>query len=97
MGHGDQLFGDMFHQSFFGGERVARVGGEADALGDAEHMSVDGHGGTVPHYGKHHVGGLAAYAGDAHEVVDIVGNLAVELLDYGACGADERAGFVVGV
>ncbi len=60
-------------------------------------MGVDGHCSPVPYNGEHHICGFAPYARNAHEVVDVVGHFAVEILHDCAGCPYQRFCFVVGV
>jgi hypothetical protein len=43
-------------------------------------MGIDSHCRPVPHHGEHHVCSFAPYARYLHQIVDIVGDFAVEVL-----------------
>ena len=42
VGLGDKLFGDVADKLFFGGQRRATVRGQANAIGHAEDVRIDG-------------------------------------------------------
>ena len=85
-----QVFpGDAAEQALLDFEHVL-AGGEAGAVGEAEDVGVDGHRRLAEDGVEHHVGGLAADAGEGFEGFAVVGYLA-------AVAFDELAGELRGV
>ena len=98
VGGGKKVGGDMGHELAFGFEGRLGIGGdEAEAVGDAEDVGVDRHGGLVEGNGHHHVGRFAADAGERLELVAVGGHLPLEVADELPCHGGEVAGFAVGV
>ena len=96
VGAGTKLRGDVALEVAFDG-----FGGlalrEAQAVGDAEDVGVDGDDGLVVNDGGDDIGGLAADAGQAHQHIDVGGNGAVEAFLQLAGGFEQVGGFAVGV
>lgn len=86
---------DVGGKSFLCAVRISASCGEAHALGDAEHMCVDCHCRFVVYDREYYIGCLATHSGQTHKVVNVVGDLASEIIDKLACHAHERTCFVV--
>ncbi len=69
-----------FHQLRFdlGGGFAAR---QAGAVGDAEHMRIDGDGGFAEHFHQHHIGGLTADAGQRFKRLALARHFAAVLFE----------------
>ncbi len=89
------LFRDQFHQILFDAFRIG-VFGEPEALRDALDVGIDDHsGGDSEGRAENHVGRFAGGARDGEERVDVARDLAAEIGENFAGGADHRFGFVV--
>ena len=66
VGLGDEPFGDVADKLLFGGQRRATVRGQADAIGHAEDVRIDGHARLMKDDGGDYVGRLATHAGELH-------------------------------
>jgi hypothetical protein len=82
-----QVFlGDAAQQALLDFDDVL-AGGEAGAVGEAEDVGVDGHRRFAEDGVEHHVGGLAADAGQGFEGVAVVGHFAAVALEQRASSA----------
>ena len=98
MVRGGNLLGrDMLDELTLGLEGCFRVVRQADAVGDAEHMGVDRHGGLVEDDGGDDVGGLASHTREPLEVVDIAGHYAAEVAQEPLRHTHQVAALVVGI
>ena len=81
MGSGNDTFGEVFRQFLLYGKWCGVSGcNKAYAVAYAEDMGVNGHGISSPNDGLHHIGRLASYTGEFHQIVQIVRYFAVEVL-----------------
>ena len=88
------LGGDGFFECGFGG--VGRGGfAEADAVGDAEYMRVDGDGVVAQRAIEPDICGFAADAGEGLQFLARVGNLSAEIVDQYLAELDDIAGLGV--
>ena len=94
---GNDRLGQMRHQSFLRFQDILGVLRQADAVRHAENVGVHGHRGLIKGHSHHHIGGLAAHAGELLQVFQIVGNHAVEVAHQGLGHAQEVLGLVVGI
>lgn len=90
-------FGDVGHQHPFGMKHVGAVLGKSDAIGNAEHMSVNSEGGLIKDDRRNYIGSLAADARKSLQLVYIgrhhIGKIRVEHARH--CG--EMSTLAVGV
>jgi len=62
----DEFFGNDLDKPVFDGAH-GFSGGEAGAVGDAENMRIDGHGGLTKRGVEYHIGRFAPHAGECFE------------------------------
>ena len=84
----DERLGDVSDQLLLSGQRRATVRGQADAVGHAEDVCVDGHARLVEDDGGDHVGRLTPHAGQLHQLLDAIGDVPSEVVPEHTSGTD---------
>ena len=94
MGIRQHLAGEMLHQRSLRSGYILRVLGQADPVRYAKHMRIDRHGGLIEGHRHHHVGRLSTHAGQALQILQIIGHYPTKVIHQGLGHAQQVLGLV---
>ncbi len=88
---------NVFHECFLGFERTAAASRETYAFADSENMGVNSHCGLIEDNGQHHICSFSPDTRNCHQLVYVVGHLAVKIFNKSSCRTYDVAGLVIGI